>query len=129
MFKIIATTNSSLKLHTLEKFPLGASMDVYKKLPQPSQSFIQKYIDEYKKGNQIVDVLVEYEGFWQIRERCTTGEFMGDKIKISKDNTITIRKVKKCWNRDEVIELCKSAFLTGTRIDDVTFDEWIEDNI
>ena len=41
--KIIATTDESLNL------------------PQPSQQFIQKYIEEYNKGNIITDVLVEYD--------------------------------------------------------------------
>ena len=41
--KIIATTNASLDL------------------PQPSKQFIEKYIEEYNKGNVITDVLVEYE--------------------------------------------------------------------
>jgi len=41
-------------------------------LPQPSKSFIEKYVEEYNKGNQIVDVLVEYENtreYWKDRGR------------------------------------------------------------
>ena len=45
--KIIATTDISL----VKEY----------NLPQPSQQFIQKYIEEYNRGNIITDVLVEYE--------------------------------------------------------------------
>ena len=51
--KIIATTDTSLGL------------------PQPSQQFITKYIEEYNKGNVITDVLVEYEQDYTNRS-CST---------------------------------------------------------
>ena len=38
-----------------------ATTDDSLRLPQPSQQFIQKYIEEYNRGNIITDVLVEYE--------------------------------------------------------------------
>ena len=61
--KIIATTDTTLKI-TISPylFPEGGacqSRDFL--LPQPSQQFIEKYIEEYNKGNIITDVLVEYE--------------------------------------------------------------------
>ena len=47
--KIIATTDKTL------------SQTSRTEIPQPSKQFIQKYIEEYNKGNLITDVLVEYE--------------------------------------------------------------------
>ena len=60
--KIIATTDTSLKIeidgNRGDLLP-DVSFDI--NLPQPSQQFIEKYIEEYNKGNVITDVLVEYE--------------------------------------------------------------------
>ena len=62
--KIIATTDTSLnKKHNCD---CGATTyegcsQCLEILPQPSQQFIEKYIEEYNKGNIIKDVLVEYE--------------------------------------------------------------------
>ena len=53
--KIIATTDSSL-WRPSHKYASDVIL-----LPQPSQQFIEKYIEEYNKGNIITDVLVEYE--------------------------------------------------------------------
>lgn len=92
--KIIATTDESLNL------------------PQPSQSFLQKYVKEYNKGNIITKVMVEYEMMY----RDMTGEHKAlmltgteySKLKINSiDNTITIRPIKTSWTREEVIEFAK----------------------
>ena len=58
--KIIATTNNLLShnVHYNDGTPTNNYSFV---LPQPSQSFINKYIEEYNKGNKIEDVLVEYD--------------------------------------------------------------------
>ena len=56
--KIIATTDTSLKIDN-PNYDIGKL--AYITLPQPSQQFIEKYIEEYNKGNVITDVLVEYE--------------------------------------------------------------------
>ena len=85
--KIIATTNTTLGL------------------PQPSQSFIKAYIEAYNSGNVITDVLVEYE-------KRMTDLILGKTItilKIDSGNTITIKKVKECWSREEVEQLLQSA--------------------
>lgn len=86
--KIIATTNTSLKFG--KDFP---SVIRYKTLPQPSQSFIEKYITEYNKGNVVTNVMVEYEaiGNWRHAEFVHTRDI--PKINL-KDNTITIKKGK-----------------------------------
>ena len=66
--KIIATTDESLYFKDTNKNPkqyMGSymSMSLGENLPQPSQQFIQKYIEEYNKGREIKEVLVEYEEY------------------------------------------------------------------
>lgn len=95
--KIIATTDTTLNL------------------PQPSQQFIQKYIEEYNKGNVITDVLVEYKfnDFNFMATLCTTKE-KEYILKINpKDNTITIRKIKDSYTREEALSLAQRAFSKG----------------
>lgn len=92
--KIIATTEPSLEL------------------PKPSDSFIQKYIESYNKGNVITDITVEYETYIHNpetnKERHSTDRLYPEdcelekRAKVNKDNTITIKKVKNSWTRKEV---------------------------
>ena len=142
--KIIATTDNSLKLEqNIGNMTINPNCwDEHKvmqtksiKLPQPSQSFIQKYIDEYNKGNIITDVMVEYE-----RDEEISG-YEYDVLKINpKDNTITIRRIKDSWTRDEVVKLVYKAFKAGyershsgyPNTDNHTkpkVDKWIEENL
>lgn len=96
--KIIATTDRSLTLETYDSSDEGSSCGkMY--LPKPSDSFIKKYIEEYNKGNQISDILVEYA---HITDFAYQDEYQ---LKVSSDNTITIRKVKDSWNREEMRQL------------------------
>ena len=81
--KIIATTDNSLEL------------------PQPSQQFIQKYIEEYNKGHIITDVLVEYE--YLLDDRAVLPYW---NLKINtKDNTITIKKLKETYTKEELCQI------------------------
>ena len=119
--KIIATTDKSLKQ---EIFGLGETAMC--SLPQPSTSFIEKFVEEYNKGNVITEVMVEYERVFKHNEFMEREFF--DSLKInSKDNTITIRKVKDNWNREEVLQLLRIAFFRngGTKTD---FDKFIKEN-
>lgn len=95
--KIIATTDTSLGL------------------PQPSDKFIQAYIEAYNKGEKIDKVLVEYEKKWEyhdgphptIKDVQMWRELVGyPKLK---DNNIIIKKVKDSWTRDEVINIYKQG--------------------
>lgn len=137
--KIIATTNSSLKIaredsDTNSIWKIDGAL-----LPQPSQSFIEKYIIEYNTGNIITDVMVEY-GYTVNK---SMGHFHQEReyfLKVnSKDNTITIRKTKTSWSREEVDILCRKAFLLY-KSDDTGYpgviksskekeDKWIEENL
>lgn len=126
--KIIATTDTSLGL------------------PQPSSQFILKYIELYNAGTPIKWVNVEYEEYFEsnivplsnfVDEEQLTTKY---KLKVDKNNHITITKVKDSWSKEEVIAIFEKA-----RIDimDMTFDgdfpecyvskeelfEWIEENL
>jgi len=126
--KIIATTDKSL---TREIFGLGETAMC--PLPQPSTSFIEKFVEEYNKGNVITEVMVEYEkyiGKNYVGEFTTEKDF-DYKLKVNpKDNTITIRKVKDSWNRDEVRKLLITAYSKG-RTNRLLrdFDEWLKENL
>ena len=100
--KIIATTDTSLGL------------------PQPSQRFIEKYIEEYNKGNVISEVDVEYEVDYSIKcdetlsdcqrysnkkvdcSNCIKAIF---KLKVNSDNTINIKSAKDSWTLEELHDL------------------------
>ena len=113
--KIIATTDTSLKIDTYIKQGDTVKGDLIIKrnsdyttglkgrinLPQPSQQFIQKYIEEYNEGNVITDVLVEYESLLN-----DMGVIPYWCLKINpKDNTITIRKVKENYTKEELAQI------------------------
>lgn len=104
--KITATTNSSLNL------------------PQIPQQFIEKFIEEYNKGNVIKKVEVEYNEKGVI-QRGRGGE-----------RTITIRKIKESWSREEVIELLHKSLDANIVFNDKfnkifheQLDKWIEENL
>ena len=101
--KIIASTDPALYTEDTKDKLCGISF------PKLSQSFIEKYIEEYNKGNIITEVIVEYEDNGS--EEWFGDNYEGEPVwneKIepkvnSKDNTITIKKVKDSWTKDEVI--------------------------
>ena len=140
--KIIATTDSSLNIHW--------NGQDHKSLPQPTQSFIQKFVEEYNKGNIITDVMVEYtllEYATPLIDSNTGNEIPQYTLKLSKDNTITIKRVKDSWSRDEVVELIREAITTEYlmerdekwmgdvldcvfyNINEEEFNQWIEENL
>lgn len=139
--KIIATTDTSLKIDN-PNYDIGRL--AYINLPQPSQQFIEKYVEEYNKGNIITNVLVEYEewcncnGSIKMRKHLRTTKcdkcIEWDELKINpKDNTITIKKVKDSWNREEVIILLEKALAESKEqyslLDRVGINKWIEENL
>ena len=95
--KIIATNNPYLKIKEI----LDEEDVIYHFLPEPSQSFIEKYIEEYNKDNVITDVLVEYE--YLLNDMGVIPYWC---LKINpKDNTITIRKVKENYTKEELAQI------------------------
>ena len=136
--KVIATTDSSL-WRPSHKYASDVIL-----LPQPSQQFIEKFIEEYNRGNVITDVLIEYElisneeYFGNTVNPDYDVPYFDEKLKINpKDNTITIKKVKDSWSREEVIEFgnkvkeyCKNGWKSDS-LHRVFFewDKWIEENL
>ncbi len=149
--KIIATTD--LSLINNDKTLNGKWQN--RQLPQPSQQFIEKYIEEYNKGNIITNVLVEYDNLVedvfgnQHLQTINDGELylntttlISSNLKINpKDNTITIKKLKDSWNREEVIQLLKAVLYTNnitlyrypdnsvSEIDKNDLKDWIKENL
>lgn len=113
--KIIITTDKSL-IEGIKKYPNRdiKSFEVYETLPQPSQQFIEEYIESYNRGKIITNVVVEQEecnhhyinyhrGEKSIKNTSSVWRF---KLKINpKDNTAFIKElVKNSWNREELIK-------------------------
>jgi len=136
--KIIATTDTSLKYQYSENHPFDLIC-----LPQPSQQFIEKYIESYNKGEIITDVLVEYE---KDSISCTNECECDDEnecfevdyqLKVNpKDNTITIKKLKDSWNREELIDILKishqghsNKIRFGKNNSPFDINEWIKENL
>jgi hypothetical protein len=141
--KIIATTDTSLTVMLPHDVLIGS------RLPQPSQQFIEKYIESYNKGKVITDVLVEYELY------CNTGKYpnikkecncpctekinCGNTLKVNpKDNTIVIKELKESWNREEMkaklFELLQDIQKDETLLEHYAgdyreFDKWIKENL
>lgn len=136
--KIIATTDTSLILYNESDFIKNSPTVIL--LPQPSQAFIEKYVEEYNKGNIITDVLVEYEEFTREldQEEYLMARSMGInnfvvnptlRLKTNpKNNTITIKKVKDSWSREEVIRLIEKHTEDMFK-QKITLDKWIEENL
>jgi len=85
--KIIATTDTKL-MHLSNNGRVGF------RLPQPSQSFVEKFCDV----GGIDEVLIEYS---------LKGNLMGtySEPRVNSDNEITVHPIKYSWNREEIIEI------------------------
>ena len=135
--KIIATTDTSLTIK--HKYsPYLRDWD----LPQPSQQFIEKYIEEYNNGNIITDIKVEDKRVFETIAKGMIGHpeddisWWNEKLKINpKDSTITIKKLKDSWNREEIIEQMWSAYKAANTVFEdesalrIEFDNWIDQNL
>lgn len=123
--KIIATTDKSIYPKCDGKCAKNKCVYMY---PQPSQEFIKKYIESYNNNKVIIDVLVEYKT--NILYPVIENNNLILKVN-SKDNTITIKKLKDSWNREEIkllIEKYQNTF--GTANAASTFvQDWINKNI
>lgn len=124
--KIIATTDKSL----IFKKDIIGGFETNIAFPQPSQSFIEKFVEEYNKCNIITEVMIEYvvmnKGYDKHKD-YPYGEC--DILKINpKDNTITIKKVKDSWNREEVINLLYKHTEDMFK-QKVNLNKWIEENL
>ena len=122
--KVIATTDSSLRI--LKSHAIHEVGDVIK-VPLIPQSFIEKYVSEYNKGNKIEEVMVEYE------DELTPNRQLSSKNRIPKinpDNTINIKSIKDSWTREEIIKIIHKfnySYSCSKTIKSV--DNWIENNL
>ena len=131
--KVIATTDTSLKIDN-PNYDIGKL--AYITLPQPSQQFIQKFVEEYNRGNIITDVLVEYElisneeYFGNTVNPDDDVPYFDERLKINhKDNAITIKKVKDSWNREEVENLIYTAMKDRCYTTIAEWKKWLEENL
>ena len=107
--KIIATTNEYIGYTDIRVSPVK-NFCIY---PQPSDSFIKKYIEEYNKGNIITNVLVEYRKA-TYEDWIKTAEPVKDSVKVDSNNCITIKKIEpKLYTREQVEILITNAFKAG----------------
>ena len=133
--KVIATTDTSLYIHQKETISLPERVFY---LPQPSQQFIQKYIEEYNRGNIITDVLVEYLESYTLEyyESAIENKRLAQKTNIKetlkvnpKDNTITIKKAKDSYTREEVENLIYTAMKDRCYTTIAEWKKWIKENL
>lgn len=136
--KIIATTDTSLMINCDECRAWENRNDVSytctcKSLPQPPQQFIEKFIEEYNKGNVITEVDVEYLLFLEPGNTLNDRKYDKTILKVNLNNTINIKSAKDSWTREEVINLCRSAHLHGEQgalnLHCQTFKQWVEENL
>lgn len=106
--KIIATTDNSLGIITIAKYGVD---DLITYLPQPSQQFIEKYIEFYNKGKIITDVLVKLKNNYDLDYYTPPGgieccrKIDNWELDITEDNTIIIQQLRDNFSRKEIEEL------------------------
>jgi len=142
-FKVIATTDTSIKIECdackrSKNIPNSIYTCSCQSIPYIPQSFIEKYISEYNKGNKIENVMVEYEdkGFIQLmnpEEPLPTKQhhYWIENIipKLNQDNTINIKSVKDSWTREEVENIVHRALWTNPPYNEIESNEWINSNL
>jgi len=135
--KIISATDSSLKVvigdsgwKSADEGGWNEYKPEYKLLPQPSQDFINVFVEAYNKGNVIEHVHAEYERY---KQRHGDGRqfIMSERLKINSKNEISIKKIKDTYTRDEVknilIDLYDNQFDIDENRDD--YIKWIAENL
>lgn len=152
--KIIATTDKSLwytsemtERGKFEKNLLDKSNSPYPRYEEAinmawykptnvskvSEAFIKAYIEAYNSGNPIVDVDVEYqkaynENYKLPRYSDNPSSWYDYILKVDKNNTITIKKIKDSWTREEVVKILHQA-TDDTCFNPQLLDSWIKQNL
>ena len=107
-----------------------ATTQPFMNLPKPSQQFIEKYIEEYNKGNVITKVDVEYDADYNERYKAYYADTI--ELKVNPDNTINIKPIKDSWSREEVIKLFHKYKIDhdgdGSYYKDI-LNKWIAENL
>ena len=132
--KIIATTDPGLKILNGKPYMSQDLVKVWiypeKRLPQPSQAFIEKYC----KVGGIDEVDVEY-----VKQKTCKSPHCDDLcdaceepiLKVDSHNIITIHSIKeKLYTIEEVAELCAKAYWDGNlNTGDIIPEDWIKENL
>lgn len=110
--KVIASSDKSLKVEIdcPDNIP-GCLVYHTRLVPNLKDSFIQKWIEQYNKGNLIKWVNVEYE-----TERYSvnnTVDGLRYVLKLRSDNTITTHRIKDSWTKEEVKKILYRCYLEG----------------
>jgi hypothetical protein len=114
--KIIATTDKLLI--TSNEFLWGY------RLPSPSESFIRKFMESYNyertpktKWLPITDILVEYETITNTsghtKKELKENAIIEERLKVDSNNTITIKKLKQTFNREELDKILLDVMNLG----------------
>lgn len=136
-YKFYVCDNMGFKYYTKSCKKIIATTDTSLGLPQPSQQFIQYFIEEYNKGNIITKVKVEYT-FELSCDEDEHGNLIPDiYLKINLDNTINIQPIKDSWSKEELSDkIHKLAYIISfkTRFQNtnecaIFIDKWIEENL
>lgn len=103
-------------------------------IPSPSDGFIKKFIERYNAGTPITKVMVEYEEYPITTYGMSDGEPETDtRLKVDKDNCITITSIKETWTREEVEKvihtICGTMYKANTLYAPHTVQEWIDQNL
>lgn len=124
-----------------------ASTDKSLKLAEPHPEFINEYVEEWNKGNIIRKVMVDYEEtqgncdcyytkFCKAPEHIKTGELCRDeqhiKLKVDKNNYISIAKIKDSWTKEELPEVLERYLETAYLSKDLGYmnpKKWVEQNL
>ena len=117
--KIIATTDSLTTDWMKCSEPL---------IPSIPQSFIDKYVSEYNKGNKIEEVMVEYKN----TPIAIHNEIIGSEclLKLNPDNTINIQSIKDSWTKREVVQLfIKYNLENKDHLLDKNLFKWLKENL
>lgn len=117
--KVITSTDSSLKMKG--RYPYFPN--IWNRVPSIPQSFIERYVSEYNKGNILEDVEVEYDS---IPDNSPTVPFYRINLHLNPDNTISIKSIKDSWTRKEVEKLCRAA---RESMGEINIDDWIKKNL
>jgi len=111
-----------------EYYSIISSNDPIINLAQPSPQFIEKFVRKYNEGNPITEVMVEFEEFTSDTLIGLGIDSLIYTLKVNpEDNTITIRKAKESWVRDEVTTLCINAFFAGSKASNI--NKWLKENL
>lgn len=103
-------------------------------IPSPSDGFIKKFIERYNTGTPVTKVMVEYEEYPITTYGMSDGEPETDtRLKVDKDNCITITSIKETWTREEVEKvihtICGTMYKANTLYAPHTVQEWIDQNL